>query len=146
MTKLRLLLILLSIPLFVAAAPGQLRKEKTWMDVFIEAKLSVRESLVKEGKPANSPAAGKTSPRQMAEDLLKAQGLPFEIMLPLIDETARKVHSLSPLMAQTGPAARGDVEVMKQQVALLEDFPEMQELYKTMSRCIYRLKQEKNIK
>lgn len=82
----------------------------------------------------------------MAEDLLKAQGLPFEIMLPLIDETARKVHSLSPLMAQTGPAARGDVEVMKHQIALLEDLPEMQELYKTMSRCIYRLKQEKDLK
>ena len=63
-------------------------------------------------------------------------------MLPLIDETANKVHTLNPIVAQTGPAARGDVEVMKQQVDLLKDFPEMQEVYQAMSRCIYRMKHD----
>lgn len=36
----------------------------------------------------------------LAAELLKKYGLPFEAMLPLIDETARKVHELEPLAAQ----------------------------------------------
>ena len=35
----------------------------------------------------------------LAAELLKKYGLPFEAMLPLIDETARKVHELEPLAA-----------------------------------------------
>lgn len=38
----------------------------------------------------------------LAAGLLKKYGLPFEVMLPLIDETARKVHELEPRLAQTG--------------------------------------------
>ena len=49
----------------------------------------------------------------MAAELLERNGLPFEAMLPLIDETAAKVHQLSPREAQTGPAIRGDQAVMK---------------------------------
>lgn len=78
----------------------------------------------------------------MAENILQSKGLPFDVMLPLIDETANKVHTLNPIVAQTGPAARGDVEIMKQQVDLLKDFPEMQEVYQAMSRCIYRMKHD----
>ena len=42
----------------------------------------------------------------LAADLLEKYNLPFDVMLPLIDETARKVHELTPLDAQTGPAVR----------------------------------------
>jgi hypothetical protein len=41
-------------------------------------------------------------------------------MLPLVDETARKVHELHPTEAQTGPAVRGDENVMACQSALLD--------------------------
>ncbi len=42
----------------------------------------------------------------LAAELLENGGfiyLPFDVMLPLNDETARKVHELSPMAAQTGP-------------------------------------------
>ena len=39
----------------------------------------------------------------LAADLLEKYNLPFDVMLPLIDETARKVHELAPRDAQTGP-------------------------------------------
>lgn len=81
----------------------------------------------------------------LAEEVLKTQGIPFDVMLPLIDETAHKVHTLSPLLAQTGPAARGDIDVMRHQMRMLDQHPEMKELYRAMSRCIYRLKQEKDL-
>ena len=48
----------------------------------------------------------------LAADLLEKYNLPFDAMLPLIDETARKVHELAPRDAQTGPAVRYDENVI----------------------------------
>lgn len=74
----------------------------------------------------------------VCEHLLTSHGLPFESMLPLIDETARKVHHLSPVQAQTGPAQRYDTNIMKQQEALLAEEPQLAELYRLMSENIHR--------
>ena len=57
---------------------------------------------------------------RMAAELLAGQGLPFEAMLPLIDETAAKLHHLTPDEAQTGPAARGDKEIVARHSAMLD--------------------------
>lgn len=75
----------------------------------------------------------------LAAELLKKYQLPFEVMLPLIDETARKVHQLEPLVAQTGPAVRYDENVINEHLLMLDDEPEMQELYRQISRSIHRL-------
>ena len=83
----------------------------------------------------------------VAGQLLAENGLPFDVMLPLIDQTARKVHSMTPVEAQTGPAARGDKAVMEAQAALLANHPELKELYLLMSsgiRCA--VQQEKATK
>ncbi len=74
----------------------------------------------------------------LASDLLARHGLPFNALLPLIDETARKVHVLAPHEAQTGPAARGDRTVMERHLDLLADDPALQELYRRMSAGIAR--------
>ena len=68
--------------------------------------------------------------------LLEKNGLPFDAMLPLIDETARKVHGLPPREAQTGPAVRRDENVMGKHVAMLADEPQLQELYRMISQSI----------
>ncbi len=72
--------------------------------------------------------------------LLEQNGLPFEAMLPLIDETARKVHELSPVKAQTGPAVRSDENVMNSHLTLLEDDSRVRDLYKRISESIHQLK------
>lgn len=74
----------------------------------------------------------------LASDLLTRHGLPFEALLPLIDETARKVHFLTPCAAQTGPAVRGDQAVMERHLSLLAADPDLQELYRRMSAGIAR--------
>jgi predicted short-subunit dehydrogenase-like oxidoreductase (DUF2520 family) len=71
--------------------------------------------------------------------LLKRQHLPFEAMLPLIDETSRKVHELLQQDAQTGPAVRGDHNVMSNHLDLLCDEPEIKELYEKISESISRM-------
>lgn len=68
--------------------------------------------------------------------LLEKQGLPFDAMLPLIDETARKVHELCPAEAQTGPAVRKDRNVMDKHLAMLNDEPCLRELYEKISESI----------
>ena len=74
----------------------------------------------------------------LSAELLEKHGLPFDVMLPLIDETARKVHELHPLDAQTGPAVRYDENVIRMQSALLSDTPALQEIYDQLSLSIHR--------
>ena len=74
----------------------------------------------------------------LTSELLAKNDLPFEVMLPLIDETARKVHQLAPNEAQTGPARRGDAEVMEEHVRMLSELPELATLYKAVSDSIHK--------
>lgn len=73
----------------------------------------------------------------LSAEVLAQVGLPFDVMLPLIDETARKVHELHPLDAQTGPAVRYDENVMQAQQQLLSD-PLMRDIYQRMSQSIHQ--------
>lgn len=73
----------------------------------------------------------------LAADLLKKYNLPFDVMLPLIDETARKVHELAPRDAQTGPAVRYDENVINNHLSMLADSPALQEIYKLISKSIH---------
>ena len=56
---------------------------------------------------------------RIAADILKDTQIPFEALLPLIDNTAAKVHKMKPADAQTGPAQRGDQAVMEHQIEVL---------------------------
>lgn len=73
----------------------------------------------------------------LAANLLEKYSLPFDVMLPLIDETARKVHELTPKAAQTGPAIRYDENVIGNHLDMLADEPDMQQLYELISRSIH---------
>lgn len=68
--------------------------------------------------------------------LLSEHGLPFESMLPLIEETTRKIHYLTPEEAQTGPARRNDCNIMEDHLHMLESEPELAEIYRNISRNI----------
>ena len=60
---------------------------------------------------------------RIAEDVLKDTQIPFNAILPLIDQTAAKMHAMKPLEAQTGPAKRGDHEVMNHHLEILQTTP-----------------------
>jgi predicted short-subunit dehydrogenase-like oxidoreductase (DUF2520 family) len=70
----------------------------------------------------------------MAAELLKSTHIPFSALLPLIDETAAKIHSMAPRDAQTGPARRGDENVMNHHMQLLSE--EQREIYRLLSEAI----------
>ena len=80
---------------------------------------------------------------EMTSQLLRKYDLPFDVMLPLVDETASKVHCMKPSEAQTGPAVRYDENVMNMHMQMLEDEPLMKSIYETMSKSIHKTATEK---
>ena len=74
----------------------------------------------------------------LASQILSQHGIPFDTMLPLIDEVAEKVHHMPPAEAQTGPARRNDQGVMQAQLNLLTDNPTARQVYEVMSHSILK--------
>lgn len=72
----------------------------------------------------------------IGDNLLKESHISFDILMPLIDETVRKIKMDNPLKVQTGPAVRDDKKVMANHLELLNDMPEFQEIYKLLSSSI----------
>ena len=73
---------------------------------------------------------------RLAERVLEAEQIDFRLFLPLIEETSRKVRTLSPKDAQTGPMVRYDQNVMQMQMAMLPD-DRTREIYRLMAESIH---------
>lgn len=69
--------------------------------------------------------------------LLENESIPADVLLPLIDETVSKIHSMPPAAAQTGPAIRYDDNVINKHLAMLDD-PDMQAIYRLLSQSIHK--------
>jgi predicted short-subunit dehydrogenase-like oxidoreductase (DUF2520 family) len=72
----------------------------------------------------------------IASDLLKKANLPFELLHPLIMETARKATTRPPSEVQTGPARRNDLATMKTHETMLETSELYREIYILLSKTI----------
>lgn len=71
---------------------------------------------------------------KIGNDICKEHQVPFDILLPLIKETASKIKTLSPEKAQTGPAIRNDKTTIKNHLDLLNK--EQQKIYKIITKSI----------
>lgn len=72
----------------------------------------------------------------IAEQILKDQDIDYDVLNPLIEETAKKAISHMPGDVQTGPAKRKDSNIIRKHLALLSDHPDYQKIYKIMSKSI----------
>jgi len=57
---------------------------------------------------------------RIGHEITESKGVEFEILKPLIKETAHKVETISPFMAQTGPAKRNDKKTIQKHLNALE--------------------------
>ncbi len=81
----------------------------------------------------------------VAENLCKQQDLNFQMLLPLIQETAQRLIQVSAIDAQTGPARRGDRATINKHLHLLKENEKLQFIYQTLSNSIldmYHKKEE----
>ncbi len=58
---------------------------------------------------------------RIGHEITESEGTEFDLLKPLILETAQKVQDMSPYMAQTGPAKRGDKKTINQHLKLLNN-------------------------
>jgi predicted short-subunit dehydrogenase-like oxidoreductase (DUF2520 family) len=71
-----------------------------------------------------------------ANKLMTKAKFDLQLLSPLVEETLNKSMLLGPEVAQTGPARRGDLEVLDEHLQMLENFPELKETYRIFSQQI----------
>ncbi len=74
----------------------------------------------------------------IAYDIVNSAEIEFEILQPLIDETALKVKILKPFEAQTGPAVRYDKNTIKKHISMLKNESYAKDIYKSISKDIFK--------
>ena len=74
--------------------------------------------------------------------ICKKNHIPFDILKPLIKETASKITTLTPLQAQTGPAIRNDKKTLQRHLAFLQD-TNQKEIYTLLTQSIQKAHEQK---
>jgi predicted short-subunit dehydrogenase-like oxidoreductase (DUF2520 family) len=72
----------------------------------------------------------------LTEAYCKEEGLDFNLLLPLIKETAARLSNTSPSSTQTGPAARNDQPTIEKHLVLLQKYPQLQNVYQLFTESI----------
>lgn len=72
----------------------------------------------------------------ITEALCREQGLSFDLLKPIIRQTAARIAHTSPATLQTGPAKRDDEQTMQQHLNLLTAHPAWQQVYSALSEAI----------
>jgi predicted short-subunit dehydrogenase-like oxidoreductase (DUF2520 family) len=70
-----------------------------------------------------------------AHEITESTSVDFNILKPLIIETANKIENLSPYRAQTGPALRHDKKTIKKHLKLLQN-EQHKEIYELLTKVI----------
>ena len=76
------------------------------------------------------------------ENILHDKKLGFDLLKPLIRETAEKIETLHPFYAQTGPAKRNDQNTIEAHIKMLQDKPTFQKIYSFATESIFQLQQK----
>ncbi|TDS53834.1 Rossmann-like and DUF2520 domain-containing protein [Myroides indicus] len=74
----------------------------------------------------------------LGEEICKENKVPFDILKPLIAETANKINSLSPKNAQTGPAIRNDQTTIDKHLDLLKN-KNYKDIYRIITKSIQNI-------
>jgi predicted short-subunit dehydrogenase-like oxidoreductase (DUF2520 family) len=72
----------------------------------------------------------------IGQQICAANRLDFDLLKPLIKQTANKLDFIPPSESQTGPAARGDFQTIEKHLRLLESHPEWEKIYSIISKNI----------
>lgn len=78
----------------------------------------------------------------LAESLMKENQLQFDVLKPLLRETADKIMKYSPYVSQTGPAVRGDTFIMEKHRDILKDHKDILDIYNAISDSIVKTHSE----
>jgi predicted short-subunit dehydrogenase-like oxidoreductase (DUF2520 family) len=74
----------------------------------------------------------------LMEDYCNIEKLDFNLLKPLIKETAIRLTDLAASSAQTGPGVRSDSETINKHLAILNEYPDLKELYIMLTGSIQK--------
>jgi predicted short-subunit dehydrogenase-like oxidoreductase (DUF2520 family) len=72
----------------------------------------------------------------MAEDFCSKEKVSFDLLKPLILQTANRISNASPAAVQTGPAARKDIYTLDKHLRILSKYPKLRTMYMRLTDSI----------
>ena len=78
----------------------------------------------------------------VANEIIDQSELSFDLLKPLIMETAQKAIDSNPIEAQTGPSIRNDQNIIQKHLKMLKNSPEFEKIYSFVSNSIFSLNQK----
>jgi predicted short-subunit dehydrogenase-like oxidoreductase (DUF2520 family) len=76
----------------------------------------------------------------ISSTILSENDLSFDLLKPLIFETANKLKDQSPAQIQTGPAIRGDKKTISRHLKMLKKYPGYKKIYNDITKSIQQIK------
>lgn len=74
---------------------------------------------------------------RIGHEITESEGAEFDLLKPLILETAKKIQDLSPYKAQTGPAKRNDKKTLKKHLSILNN-QDHKAIYNLLTKSIQK--------
>src|SRR5690606_26632178 len=127
-----------SIPIFVEAAIEGVTRKLMAMGKAISRNVTAISSDERKALHVAAVFASTFTNHMLtiAKQIMHDNKLKYELLKPLIAETLNKSLELGPEAAQTGPARRGDLQILDSHMEFLADDPELAEIYKNVSQHI----------
>lgn len=127
-----------TIPLFVESNNEE--TERVLMLIAKALSLQARKILSEERKALHVAAVFASNFTNhmltLSKEILEKNSLSFDLLKPLISETINKSLTIGPGKTQTGPAMRGDMEILDQHLEFLQEDEAVAEIYKIISQHI----------
>ena len=126
------------IPIFIESESREVEKLLTEMAKAISRKVVRIDSRQRKALHVAAVFASNFTNHMLriSKDILSEYKLDSDLLKPLIAETITKALAIGPEEAQTGPARRGDLELLDNHYAFLEEDEEVAEIYKLVSQHI----------
>ncbi len=127
-----------SIPLFLEANSPESLETLRSFSALISDRVYVADSPTRQKIHLAAVIAGNLTNHlyTLSARILEQEQVPWDVLAPLIRETARKAAEGHPAESQTGPAVRQDIRVLEKHLDLLREEPEFREIYRLISENI----------
>jgi predicted short-subunit dehydrogenase-like oxidoreductase (DUF2520 family) len=127
-----------NIPFFIEACSGEAAQKLGRFAGLVSDKVMVTDSPTRQKIHLAAVIASNLTNQLYAisASILERQDIPFNVLAPLILETAEKTGLQHPLISQTGPAVRKDLHVIEKHLELLRDDPGFRDIYRMITENI----------
>jgi predicted short-subunit dehydrogenase-like oxidoreductase (DUF2520 family) len=126
------------VPLFIESESDEVKEVLVKMAKAITRKVQVIDSQKRMALHVAAVFASNFTNHMLtiSKKIMDASELPYDWLKPLVAETITKSLEIGPENAQTGPAVRGDLEILDKHMALLQEDEQLAEIYRVVSQHI----------